>query len=631
MKQKKIGRLKDAYHNYTGTPLETQDFDYNIRGWLLGINRAYVRDPASTDPSLPPVGGETFTESGNDPVYYPGARFFGFDLGYDKRANNLPGGQSYTAAQYNGNITGTVWKTNSKGRVRKYDFTYDNANRLTAANFGQYTQGVFNQNAGVNYTISGLDYDHNGNIKKMIQRGLKADGTSAVIDSLSYAYLSGSNKLASVTDGASNNAADKLGDFQNGTNSGDDYSYDANGNLKIDQNKKIDSIRYNYLNLPGFIRVASKGNITYTYDAAGNKLQKKTIDNVTGKTTTTLYLSGIEYRNDTIQFFGTQEGRIRPKDSTGYILDYFLKDHLGNVRMVISDGDTLHSPILEETHYYPFGLTMAGISSKAAGSLINKKGYNGNELQNREFSDGSGLEVYDFNARTYDQQIGRFIQIDPLFEDGQESINPYHFSFNNPIRFNDPDGEAPDDIIVRGENNSSVTIKTDLIDVDVNASSLGVDFGGSYTLEGDDILQAGLDIVGVFEPTPFADAINAGISGKKGNWGDMFISGLSIIPYAGDLAKVGKVGKDIKIIKKAIENVKSSKSQIRTVKKNSTEKHFVQHSSKKKAQQASGQPKKAKPETHTKKTGRGQKTHYHDVKDANVHHTYGKTKNKKRN
>lgn len=93
---------------------------------------------------------------------------------------------------------------------------------------------------------------------------------------------------------------------------------------------------------------------------------------------------------------------------------------------------------------------MGGISSKAAGSLINKKGYNGNELQSKEFSDGSGLELYDFNARTYDQQIGRFIQIDPESEEAdQESWTPYHFTFDNPINHSDPDGTIPIPLIYR--------------------------------------------------------------------------------------------------------------------------------------------------------------------------------------
>src|SRR5690606_32640249 len=113
----------------------------------------------------------------------------------------------------------------------------------------------------------------------------------------------------------------------------------------------------------------------------------------------------------------------------GYIFVYVSNE--SNLDVFFDNLQVIHKPgpILEETHYYPFGLTMAGISSKSAGGLLNKKGYNGNELQSKEFSDGSGLEMYDFNARTYDHQIGRFIQIDPLFEDGQESINPYHFSY----------------------------------------------------------------------------------------------------------------------------------------------------------------------------------------------------------
>ncbi len=86
---------------------------------------------------------------------------------------------------------------------------------------------------------------------------------------------------------------------------------------------------------------------------------------------------------------------------------------------------------------------MAGISSKAAGKLRSNKGFNGNELQSKEFSDGSGLELYDFNARTYDPQIGRFMQIDPETELWQENLTPYHFGLNNPILHDDPDGKNP--------------------------------------------------------------------------------------------------------------------------------------------------------------------------------------------
>ncbi len=96
--------------------------------------------------------------------------------------------------------------------------------------------------------------------------------------------------------------------------------------------------------------------------------------------------------------------------------------------------------IIEETHYYPFGLTMQAISSKAANRLKNSFKYNGgNLLESNEISDGSGLEWYDAKNRIQDPQLGRFWQIDPL-SDMSLNNSPYIFGSNNPILINDPLG-----------------------------------------------------------------------------------------------------------------------------------------------------------------------------------------------
>lgn len=113
-------------------------------------------------------------------------------------------------------------------------------------------------------------------------------------------------------------------------------------------------------------------------------------------------------------------------------------------------------PLLEESHYYPFGGLLAGISSRSAGKLENKRRFNySSELENKEFSDGSGLEWYATDFRKYDPQIGHFHQIDPLSE---YSFNqsPYSFVQNNPITFVDPQGL--DTVRVEGEGSHKVKV-----------------------------------------------------------------------------------------------------------------------------------------------------------------------------
>ncbi len=109
-----------------------------------------------------------------------------------------------------------------------------------------------------------------------------------------------------------------------------------------------------------------------------------------------------------------------------YEYQYFLKDHLGNTRITLSQNGTL----LQEDAYYPYGMNIAGLSYSDA-SPENKYKYNGKELE-----DEFGLDWYDYGFRYYDPLLARFHTLDPLAEN-YSFQSPFVYAANNPVRFID--------------------------------------------------------------------------------------------------------------------------------------------------------------------------------------------------
>lgn len=223
-------------------------------------------------------------------------------------------------------------------------------------------------------------------------------------------------------------------------------------------------ISYNPLNLPNQVTFSAteegSKEISYHYDVSGFKHRVEHITPVTSSLVpmvspslpggiiiggkgkkyinTTTYCGNMIYSSlsrdngtsmslleDGLERILTEDGYIT-LDGTAPVYHYFLKDHLGNVRVVMNeDGKTVE----QSNNYYPFG----GIfNSKGDGEQPYK--FNGKELETMH-----GLNWYDYGARMKDDWF--FPTPDPLCEK-YYSVSPYAYCLNNPVRFVDPGGDS---------------------------------------------------------------------------------------------------------------------------------------------------------------------------------------------
>lgn len=319
-------------------------------------------------------------------------------------------------------------------------YDYNAQNMLTDSG---YNEGDRQNDGQGNYDES-LSYDKMGNVQSLLRSGLLDDGSYGLIDNLSYSYHG--NQLLKVDDAANGPYYQGAFHFVDGADEAVEYEYDANGNMVRDLNKCISSISYDLNNQPRKIEYNDGRNASYVYDAEGNKLsvsynltamssaqpqmpvmQSSDVAsaNVSNGQKTIEYCGNIIYDGDETMILNDVGYALCDKDHT-LSFHYYLKDHLGNNRVVVSEDGKIE----QVNDYYPTGALMA--SSKGGDTQRFK--YNGKELDRT-----NGLNRYDYGARNYDATIVRWDGMDKLCEK-YSPFTPYGYCKNNFVNAYDKDG-----------------------------------------------------------------------------------------------------------------------------------------------------------------------------------------------
>ena len=382
-----------------------------------------------------------------------------------------------------GRLVKTTYCVNGSDKRELSVVDYDNYGRILLENIMGKDEVLYDYNAQNMLTDSGynegdrlndwqgnydesLSYDKMGNVQSLLRSGLLDDGSYGLIDNLSYNYHG--NQLLKVDDAAVGPYYQGAFHFVDGADEAVEYEYDANGNLVRDLNKGIISISYDLNNQPRKIEYNDGRNVSYLYDAEGSKLsvsynltamssaqpqmpvmQSSDVAsaNVSNGQKTIDYCGNIIYDGDETMILNDVGYALYDKDNN-LSFHYYLKDHLGNNRVVVSENGEIE----QVNDYYPTGALMA--SSKGGDTQRFK--FNGKELDRT-----NGLNWYDYGARNYDAEIVVWKGVDKM-ADKNVTTSLYGYCNSNPIRYIDPLGTDTVDLLPSPQQDyRSYTLKLD--------------------------------------------------------------------------------------------------------------------------------------------------------------------------
>jgi len=255
---------------------------------------------------------------------------------------------------------------------------------------------------------------------------------------------------------------------------GNQFSYDANGNITSDVLNKNTYIKYDHRNLileltnTKYILNDSLIILTkYYYDESGNRIRKMSYntrnDSLVNDVIYSRDVSGRElaiYKNGSID-----QWNIYGMDNIGFIdgnedIRFYMKDHLGSVRAVTDVS----------------GNVVSSQDYDAWGYLLENRVYESDEsifkFTSKERDDESKYDY--FGARYYDARIGRWGGIDPFLEEHFD-FNPYQYTLNSPTNFLDPDGKS-----THTDRNGNVLNVYDDNDLNVYRHDVDKDYSGPF-------------------------------------------------------------------------------------------------------------------------------------------------------